>query len=182
MEMSKRARHTGSIHERSKGSWRIRYWLSPDADGKQKQATETVRGTRKEAESALRERITAVENGGYIAKTRQNLAEFMRQWLDIYAATNTSLRTQQGYRQKINAYIIPTIGNIRLQALEPQRIQLMYADLLDYPLSAQTALHTHRILKEALSHAVLWRALTHNPADATMPPRPAKKELEMWDI
>ena len=84
--MTKRARHTGSIQERGKGSWRLRYWLPPDADGKRKQATETVRGTKKEAEVILRERQTAVENGGFVPKAHETVAGFMRNWLETYAA------------------------------------------------------------------------------------------------
>ena len=42
----------------------------------------------------------------------------------------------------------------------------MYADMLDTGLSARTVLHTHRVLREALAHAVKWGVLARNPADA----------------
>jgi integrase len=40
------------------------------------------------------------------------------------------------------------------------------------PLSARTVLHYHRLLHEALRHAVRWELLSRNPADAVEPPRP----------
>ena len=60
--MTRRARHTGTIEKRG-SSWRIRYYIEPDSIGMSRQATETVRGTKKDAEKVLRDRITSVEQG-----------------------------------------------------------------------------------------------------------------------
>ena len=60
-------------------------------------------------------------------------------------------------------------------------IQGMYAEFLDQGLGAQTVLHTHRVLREALSHAVKWGTLVRNPTDAVDPPRPRTRPREMWD-
>ena len=54
--------------------------------------------------------------------------------------------------------------------------------MLDRGLSATTVVQLHRILKQALSHAVKWGILTRNVADATTPPRIQRKQLEMWDV
>jgi len=124
--MTRRARHTGTIEKRG-NSWRIRYYIEPDSNGRSKQATETVRGTKKDAEKVLRDRITSVEQGCYIAADSQNVSEFMDYWLENYAATNTTVRTQQGYRQKIDGYIKPAFGGTTLQNLRPQHIQKLYA-------------------------------------------------------
>ena len=104
----------------------------------------------------------------------------MRHWLDTYVATNTTLRTQQGYRVNIKR-MAKAIGNIQLVGLQPQHIQKMYAELLERGLSPQTILHTHRVLREALAHAVKWGVLVRNPADAVDPPRPERKTINMWD-
>ena len=53
----------GSIEQRSKGSWRLKYDGPRDSNGRRKQLTETVRSTKKEAERVLRERLAAIENG-----------------------------------------------------------------------------------------------------------------------
>lgn len=47
-------------------------------------------------------------------------------------------------------------------------------------LSAQTALHFHRLLHKALSQAVNWQLLARNLADAVGPPRPER--TEMWAL
>ena len=127
---TKRARHTGNIQKRG-NAWRIRYWLAPDTNGERKQASETVRGTKKEAEGVLRERITTVENGGYVPRTNQTVAEFIDRWMNTYAATNTSLRTQLGYRHYVRRHINPALGAIQLQKLTTSQIQELYASMLD---------------------------------------------------
>ena len=50
--------------------------------GNVKQLTETVRGTKKEAERVLREHLAAIEKGSYVPKHKETLAEFMERWMD----------------------------------------------------------------------------------------------------
>ena len=87
-----------------KGVWQIRYDGAPDADGKIKKVAETIRGSKREAERVLRERVGTVETGAYIEKSDTKVSEFMERWLSTYVATNTSVRTQQGYKY----YEMPT--------------------------------------------------------------------------
>src|SRR5918996_855827 len=175
-------RREGSIIQRSKGSWQIRYYGPPDAQGKQKRLTETLRGNKSAAEKLLRERLSAIENGGYVARDKETVADFLGRWLETYAATNTTLRTREGYQGNITRYIVPAIGRVELQKLTPSQIQGMYAALLEKRgLSNRTVLHVHRVLSEALKHAVRWGVLARNPTDATTPPRAEQEQLEMWD-
>ena len=171
----------GSIQKRSKASWQFRYYGPPDAKGKRRHLSETIQGTKVVGERVLRERLTAIENGGFISKDKETVGDFTQRWLDTYARTNTSLCTQQGYRGNINRYISPAIGSVRLQALTAGQVDAMYASLLDRGLSARTVVHVHRLLKEALGHAVKWGQLVRNVTDVATPPRPESKEMEMWD-
>ena len=175
-------RREGSITQRSKGSWQIRYYGPPDANGKQKRFTETVRGNKSAAEKLLRERLSAIENGGYVAKNKETVGQFMARWLEAYAATNVTLRTLQGDRAYVERYLYPTIGVVPLQSLTARHIQGVYSDMLARGLSNTTVVQLHRILKEALSLGVKWGILTRNVADATSPPRIQHKQMEMWDV
>ena len=177
----RRAKGGDSVRQRTKGSWEVRFWGPADADGQRQRIYETVRGSRRDAERVMRERLGTVESGSFVEKSKETVAEFMRRWLETYAASNTTPRTQQGYRGTISRYIAPAIGGIPLQGLRPQHIQKMYADMLERGLSARTVLHTHRVLREALGHAMKWGILIRNPADATTPPRPQRQEIAMWD-
>jgi len=172
----------GSIRQRSKGTWQLRYDAPPDANGKRKQTNETVKGTKKEAERELRERLAAIENGGYVPKHKETVREFMQRWLETYAATNVTLRTLQGYRGYVDRYIDSTIGAVHLQTLTARHIQGVYAGMLERGLSNTTVVQLHRIVRQALAHAVKWGILTRNVTDATSPPSIQRKQIKMWDV
>ncbi|MDA1127251.1 MAG: site-specific integrase [Chloroflexi bacterium] len=171
----------GSIRQRTKGTWQLRYDAPPDGTGRRKFVSETVKGNKKDAERVLRERLAAIENGGYVAREKETVSQFLNRWLQTYAATNTTLRTQEGYRGNIQRYIAPAIGSVELQKLTPQHIQKMYAGLLERGLGNRTVLHVHRVLRKALQDGVKWGLLVRNVADAATSPRPENKEMEMWD-
>lgn len=176
-----KSRREGTVTQRSKGSYQIRYSV-PESDGKRKQVNESVKGTKKDAEKALRERLASLDNGHYIDKCKETVSQFMSRWMETYAATNVTLRTAHGYEGYIHRYIDPTIGKIALQSLTPSQVQKVYADMLERGLSNTTVLHLHRVLREALGHAVKWGILARNVADAASPPRSEQKQMAMWDV
>ena len=80
----------GYIRKRGKDSWQLIYELPRDADGKRRQAIHTVHGTKRDAETKLRELITSAERGDYVTPTKETVGSFLERWLDTYASTNTS--------------------------------------------------------------------------------------------
>ncbi len=171
----------GYIRKRGKSSWQLIFDLPRDVDGKRKQARRTVHGTKREADSKLRELISAVEKGDHVAPKKESVCSYLERWLTGYAATNTSLRTQEDYCGIVRRYIDPKIGSILLSRLRPEHLVDLYGEMKQRGLSARTILHTHRILREALAHAIKRRLLTRNVCDAVDPPRPARKEMVSLD-
>jgi len=178
----RRPKGTGNIAPRGEGVWRLRYNAPQNENGERGKAiTETVKGTKREAERVLRERLAAVENGAYVPKDKESVLEFMERWLKDYAAVNVSPKTLQGYRGFLR-YIGPSIGHVALQGLTARHIQTMYAGMLDRGLSNSTVSQLHRIFKKALDDAVKWGLLVLNPVHRTSPPKQRRPQLEMWDI
>jgi integrase len=66
------------------GSNRYRVFidLGRDADGKRRQQTEVVRGTRKEAGRRERELLSARETGRFLEPHRMTVAEYLTKWLE----------------------------------------------------------------------------------------------------
>jgi integrase len=172
----------GTVRQRNKGSWEIRYSPPADGSGSRKYLSETVRGTKAEAQVVLRDRIKAIETGSYVIKNKETVAEFMERWLATYAATNTNLKTQQGYRGVIARHIVPALGSIKLQNLTARQIQSLYAEMQSRETGTSSILATHRVLKEALGHAVKWNTITRNVADGVSPPRVERKTMPMWNV
>jgi len=171
----------GSIRQRSKGTWQLRYEAPTDLQGNRGQISETVRGTRKEAERALRDRLSQIENGGFVTKSKETVEGFLDRWLESYAAIHTEPSTLQGYRAHTRLYVNPHLGTVQLQALRPAHIHSLHAHLLDRGLSPKTIRLTHAMFREALKHAVEWGELMNNPAVAAKPPPLERREVKAWD-
>ena len=175
-------RDQGSIRERTKGRWEIRIELGRGPDGKRKRIIVQFKGNKTEANKKLRELLTAQDHGLSLETSKKApLGVFLERWLSDYAETNTGPRTVQGYREKINGYVIPHLGSVPLVKLTPQHVQSLYAEMLGRGLSPRTVLHAHRILREALSHGLKWGLLVRNVCDAVDPPKPRRKEMTALD-
>jgi integrase len=165
---------------RGENTWRVR-WDIPSIDGKRRCQTETVKGSRREAERVLRERLAALDKGEFIPKSSETVGSYLQSWLDGYGRTNITPRTLWGYQGYITRYITPTIGNIPLQKLQPGQIQKVYADMLERGLSHTTVIQLGWILHRAFAIAVKEGKLLRNPVDATTLPKKQHVELKMWD-
>ncbi len=173
----------GHIRKRGK-SWSIVVELGRDpVTGKRKQQWQSIKGTKKDAERALAKIIHDLDKGISVKPTKMTVGEFLEQWLKDYVASNTSPRTAERYTQMIRLHLIPNLGNIPLSQLRPDHVQSFYARALDHGridgkggLSNRSVHHLHRVLSEALSHAVKWGLAVRNVCSAVDPPRPEKKE------
>jgi len=171
----------GSIRKRGKGTWELTISLGRNSDGKLLRKYANIKGTKGEAQKKLRELLTTLDKGMPLDISKATVGEFLGLWLKDYAETNTTPRTLEGYQEKIRNYILPNIGQVPIAKLTPQNVQSIYASMMERELSPRTALHVHRILREALSHAMKWGLLTRNVCDAVDPPRAYHKEMVAWD-
>ena len=169
----------GHIYKRAKGSWTIVYDLPANiATGKRRQKSQTIKGTKREAERVLREVMVSVEQGSYVKPNKINVCELLRQWLRDYASLNTTDRTQESYESIIERHLIPSLGNIPIIELQPQHIQNYYAKQMSAGradgkggLSARSVVYHHRILSKALDYAVKMGLVVRNVAKVVEPPR-----------
>ena len=175
----------GHVRQRSKGSWSIVIDVGRDPQsGKRRQQWHTVHGTKREAEAKLRELLQSVERGGYVKPGRLTLGEYLGQWLDGYVKTNCSLRTLDGYHSVAKCHLVPNLGMIPLTQLRHEQIQQYYGRCLSEGgptgegLSARTVLHIHRVLFEALKHAVRQGLLIRNVAELVDVPRARKRKMK----
>jgi integrase len=134
------------------------------------------------------------------------VAEYLKHWLSAYAKPSVSERTYERYESIVRLHLIPKLGQHKLKDLRPLHIQAYYTEALEggryrrprksershakkgeepkpaaRGLSAQTVVHHHRVLREALRQAVRWQMLTVNPADAVKPPRAARRPIRVLD-
>lgn len=178
----------GHIRKRGERSWAIVIDLGRDFAGRRKQKWHSVKGSRKEAEGKLTDLLHQLATGGYVEPARLTVETFLERWLEIHARVNVAGKTFERYAQIVRNDLVPALGAIHLTKLAPLHIQGYYSKALQCGrkngrggLSAQTVLHHHRLLHEALAHAVKWQLLARNPVAAVEPPRPRQKEIRVLD-
>jgi integrase len=178
----------GHVSKRGKDSWTVVIDQGPDpVTGKRRQLRRSVKGTRRDADAVLAQLLSQRDSGIDAPPSKLTVAEYLLRWLEDYARGNTAPRTFQRYDEIVRLHLTPALGAIQLAKLRPQHIQAYYSgarqrgrvDGKGGGLSAQTVLHHHRLLREALHHAVRWQLLTRNPADAVEPPRPQRHEMRV---
>ena len=169
---------SGHITKRGKSSWAVVIDLGRDpVTGARKQLWRSVKGTKRDAEALLVQFLHQRENGIDAPPGRLTVAEYLQRWLSVYAQPNTAPKTFRRYEQIVRVHLLPVIGGTPLTKLRPLQIQGVYTQVLEKGVSARTALHCHRVLREALQHALKWQLIPRNPADSVQPPRPQRYEI-----
>jgi integrase len=170
----------GQLIQRGKERFVVRVFLGRDG-GKRRYVNRTVHGRRRDAERVLRDLLAARDRGDLVTPSRQSLGDFLRRWLDDYAAGAVAETTLASYRATVRVHLAPAFGAVPLRHLSPAPIQRHMAEKLAAGLSPKTVAYHRTILREALAHAVKWGLLSRNPADTTDAPRVARREMRVWD-
>ena len=174
---------TGHIEERD-GSYTLVFDLGRDPiTGKRRRKYESTKSTRiKDARAQLRERLVELNSGVRVQSSKISLGNYLVKWLENYGQ-NLAQTTLENYTYVIKAHLIPKLGSIALSELQPITLQEYYTKALQSGrrdgkggLSLRTVQYHHTILREALSHAVKWRMVARNVADAVEAPRPKRSE------
>ncbi len=171
----------GHIVKRFKSSYTIFLNVGVDpVTGKRKQQIISVKGTKKEAEQKLADLIRQLDTGTFTKPNKILLADFLENWIADYKI-NLSPRGFERYRGIIHKDLIPAFGSLTLVQLRPEHIQSHYTANLESGLSARTVRYHHAVLHVALKSAVRLGLLARNPADAAMPPRAKRPDMQTWD-
>jgi len=178
----------GHIRQRSPGRWAIVLDIHDPKTGRRRRKWYSFSGTKREAQIACSRLIAEMSGGAYIEPAKTSVAQFLRQWLDSIKP-NVTPKTHERYTEIVTKNLIPAIGAIILTKLQPRHIAEAYAKALSggrrkdgASLSPSTVHYMHRLLKQALSHAVRWQMLTRNPANAVDPPKVERAKMNTYDL
>jgi len=165
----------GHIRKRSKNSYEFTISLGCDPKtGKYTQHSESVKGTKKDAERRCAELIHQLDTGMFMKPDKTTLGEFLQRWIRDYAWPNLAPRTAEEYEAIIRNHLSPELGNIA------DRLTNGRCDGKG-GLNPLTIKHHHTLLHKALQTAIEWGMLSRNVADAVRTPRVEPKEMQTWD-
>ena len=134
-----------------------------------------------------------------VTPTAATVGDWLDYWIEQIAprrGEGTRASTLAGYRSKIELYLKPSLGSVKLQDLTPEHVSRMqeWMRTLDRgrlkgahgtgPLSDTTIRQAHMVLRSALADALTWRKITYNPAAVVKAPKAADNphdHLELGD-
>ncbi len=189
----------GQIEKRSEGVYRIRWFRGRDAAGKREYGSRTIHGTKRDAQSALREILRREEQGVAVVSRGETLDAFLDRWLAEAAPMKRRATTVTHYREVLARYVRPYLGLKRLDRLSVVDVQAMIGALgcegrpvtgeskrvdrrgrrpAARPLSPQTIRYANAVLSAALGQAVRWRLIPANPTrDVELPRRASTRTM-----
>jgi len=172
-----------TIYKGSDGDWHGRVTVGIRDDGKPDRRH--VRGkTRAEATEKVR-KLEQDRDQGRVRKARQRwrVSDWLTHWLhNIAVPPRVTVNTHDGYRIDVEKHLIPGAGAHWLDRLEPEHLERLYIKMQDAGLSAGTAHHVHRTVRNALNEAVRRGHLTRNPAVLAKAPALSEEEVEPYEV
>lgn len=167
----RRGNNEGSLYQRKDGLWCAQVSLEG------RRLTKYAK-TQKECRSWIKETIAKIDGGLTFEATLMTMERFFELWLN---GKELSRRpgTVENYRKITSSYILPKIGQMRLQDLTPTHITQLYLLLKEEGKGARSVQAVHVILHCALKQAVREGLLGRNPVDAVDRPRVEQTETQI---
>ena len=168
----KRANNEGTLYYRED---RRRWCAQVSLEGRR--LTKYAR-SQSECRDWIKETIRKIGNGLTFTGTQVTLEQYMPAWLDGKALSQRPQTVVQ-YRQIASQHILPLLGRLRLQEIQPPHLNRLYLTKQEEGRGARTVqlIHTvlHCILKQAVRDGILGR----NPADGVQRPKVEQTEMHI---
>lgn len=148
--------------------------------GKRRQKTKSGFDTKKAATKALTELQYELDKGTWIEPHSILLKDFALDWFENHKHQLRSTTAEQ-YGLKIKKWIIPLLGNYKVQDLKPIHGQTIVKKLLT-EMEQTTAYKIFAILKMIMNHAVDMEIIQKNPFVKLRLLKVHKRRVETWNF
>ncbi len=154
-------------------------------EGGKRRQTKRSFDTKKQAQAALTELLSAHQTGTFVAPSRLTLSEFVEPWLASLENQGRKPTTMRGYRGAHRRHVIPALGRTPLQDLRASDLDALYASLLRGGLSMMSVHHVHAVLNKMLHDAERKGLVSRNVARLANAPslttaRARGPEMRVW--
>jgi integrase len=181
--MGRNSNGRSSIYEGGDGRWHGRVSVGIKDDGKPDRRHVTAK--TKAAVTAKVRKLERLRDQGRVPKVGQRwrVAAWLAFWMEnIACPPNVSENTYSGYEVDVRVHLIPGIGAHWLDKLAPEHVEKLYMKMMGRGLSAGTAHHAHRTIRNALNEAVRRGHIPQNPVLLAKAPRLTEEETEPYTI
>jgi integrase len=177
----RRPNGASSIYKAADG-WHGRVTVGVKDDGRPDR-----RHVRGKTEAIVTRKVRELEkqrDAGQVRRPGQSwtVAKWLTHWVDNIAAPSVRENTVAGYRVAVRVHLIPGVGAHRLDKLQPEHLERLYARMVAGGSSPGTAHQAHRTIRTALNEAVRRGHLTKNPATLAKAPRLTEQDIEPYSV
>jgi integrase len=110
------------------------------------------------------------------------IEKWLTHWVETIAAPSVRDTTLAGYRTAVYRWLIPGIGAHRIDKLQPEHLEKLYARIIKEGNKPGTAHQVHRTIKTALFVALNRGHVTNNAAKLAKPPRVDEDEIVPFTV
>lgn len=163
-----------------------------DDDGVRRQKWETF-DTNAEAKKRKTQIEFEQQNGTFIVPTATTVSDLLEEYCSVYGVNNWAMSTYNSKKGLMYNYIIPLIGDVKLEEVTPRLMDKFYQNLLKVKtkvvknkkpksqyLTAHTVREIHKFLRSAFNQAVKWELMARNPVLNANLPREEHEKREIW--
>jgi integrase len=185
--MTRRGKNEGNIRKRKDGRWEAALSVGYTAKGNPKRVS--VYGqTRAEVATKLFHLGSKYGKGLLANPDKITVSEFLHQWLEDKSDTKKPT-TVAGYRNAVEKHIVPKLGKVRLQQLQPVHVQNLYRELrrdtTDKDGKIQKGLGNslrlvHCVLRDAFKRAVKLDIVSVSPISKVDAPSVTRFDGKAW--
>ena len=150
--------------------------------GARQRLYESYKGTKKDAEMLLINRLHDLNNGIAFSKpSAMKLSDWLAEYMKLYTS-KLSPTTRASYEERISKRIDPYLGSIPIGALTAKQVQEWVEELQDEEgLKPKTVKNLYHILNTALKKAQTVHKIKNNPCDGIELPEVEKPDIEVFD-
>ena len=164
-----------------------------DEDGKKKQKWETW-NTLNEAKKRKKEIEYKQDIGDFVIPKCTTVEELMDEYVSLYGKEKWALSTFERNVRMIQNYILPKIGNKKLEDINTRFLELFYKELQTSKateniynkakggglIKPSVIRDIHKLLRSCFKQAVKWELMEKNPADYATVPKYESRERDIW--
>ena len=173
----KRSRGEGTVYHRPDGRWEA---ALPKSMTGGKRVCKYAK-TERETKALLKKLVSDFENGLNIASARRTVGDYLEAHFRDVVQVHRRAGTIRSYRQTMDSHILPALGNIPLEKLDPPTVRAFLNDRIRSGLSANTVRIIRANLAAALKQAERDGLIRRNPVGLCPVPKVERTEQQFLD-
>jgi integrase len=141
----------------------------------------------KNAQNQVAAEIRRLENERDTGQVRKpgramTVEQWLTHWLENIVRPSVKYKAYCAYRTAVHHHLIPGLGKHRIDKIEPDHFERLYAKILKNGRKPATAHQVHRTARTAFGEALRRGYVLQNKVAFAKPPRVEEEEIEPFEI